>query len=549
MDNCNFKFINNKRVLLYKGASFKFCAPQSNKTSIFKCMVTSCQAKVKLNPAKTRILDGVFVHTGHSPRPSNSSPTVTSNKENSNLNIVHSQSKSNHDKPNMMKVNPPKNQLSNRITQSSPNPSIVNKSTAAIQTPDNNLNKSKLPDKAVDNNLTDTSDNDSSDQHIASSILLIQRIEKLEIEIKKLTNKVDELSINANHSQSKLNHANSNSVQPQNENLSILNNSIKRVFFFSDSMGRGQYHNLKLYAGKKCKVFTMIKSGAKFADVIDSIPAICHDAGKDDAIIIVGGTNNLPNISPEQLSLKKLEPLAKRTNIVVCGISTRYDNSKINSKVPSANAILSRESKSLKCQFFDAQLFLKRNHFTRHGLHLNNGGKIVFALKCIEFIKQHICNVPLCDVSNERGSTNSIHSSVHHETLAHRLSSLEMYDNPMVPGSSTSRHDNSPTHMFHATDQHNLSEDMFADTVIDISDIYVPPSHQESFPDFDVALGLANELDNTYVLDQSPESTFSFNPRVMKPNSEVTSIPTIIPNMTRTPSSTFGGGQEETPKM
>lgn len=83
----------------------------------------------------------------------------------------------------------------------------------------------------------------------------------------------------------------------------------------------------------------MSKSGALFREVVGSITEVFTNLSKKDAVIIFGGTNDVPRLLPilsltdrphgfssSPLDFSPLIELSSKTNIIVCTIPFRDDH-------------------------------------------------------------------------------------------------------------------------------------------------------------------------------------------------------------------------------
>uniref|UniRef100_A0A8D8QCL3 Uncharacterized protein n=1 Tax=Cacopsylla melanoneura TaxID=428564 RepID=A0A8D8QCL3_9HEMI len=74
--------------------------------------------------------------------------------------------------------------------------------------------------------------------------------------------------------------------------------AFKRVFIVSDSMGRDLSFHLKRNLSNDTQVLSHAKSGALFGEVVAAIPDVCSNLGKDDAVIVIAGANDIPLLPP-----------------------------------------------------------------------------------------------------------------------------------------------------------------------------------------------------------------------------------------------------------
>lgn len=110
----------------------------------------------------------------------------------------------------------------------------------------------------------------------------------------------------------------------------------------------------------------------------------CRDQyGRDDFIILLAGTNDIPFLCPESLDkfLEKAVPVFYQKNVIICGVPYMYNRNDLFTNIFATNLHLQTKSSSYGYYYLDSNIFLARSDFTRHGLHFNQSGKINFCKK------------------------------------------------------------------------------------------------------------------------------------------------------------------------
>lgn len=220
-------------------------------------------------------------------------------------------------------------------------------------------------------------------------LLLNEKIKHLESLNEALVNKISDL-ISGNNATSTLNGNSSSNVPlvKKIENLSInasLSNKnvfFNRIFIFTDSMGRNISHFLKERVPKSTEVFSLVKPGAKFSDIVSPIPSFCSDFTKNDVIIVMGGSNDFESCAPNSainLKISNLNTLSSCTNIILHNVPYRFDQkAHLSSNIYETNQSFKFKSKhNENFHYLGTNSTLMRYHFTRHGFHLNKKGKKV----------------------------------------------------------------------------------------------------------------------------------------------------------------------------
>lgn len=115
----------------------------------------------------------------------------------------------------------------------------------------------------------------------------------------------------------------------------------------------------------------------------------------DDWMVVLGGANGLTQCDCEMdESVRELSDLANtvnKTNKQVLIVETPYrfnvNNHNINRRIKQQNNTLKHTCDRLGFPFVRINRYLSRNHYTKHGLHLNQNGKDVLAGHIINAIQ------------------------------------------------------------------------------------------------------------------------------------------------------------------
>ncbi|KAL1447349.1 hypothetical protein WDU94_008901 [Cyamophila willieti] len=203
---------------------------------------------------------------------------------------------------------------------------------------------------------------------------------------------------------------------------SLTSLPFKRVFIVSDSIGRDLSFHMKRNFTGDTLIQSSVKSGALFGEVVTSILDVFPNLNKDDAVIVIGGANDIPLLPPilpscshgfssRSLNFNPLSELSSRTNVIVCTIPYRYDHhANLSTNIYNTNqGILFRACK-YNVLSFDLNKFLSRRHFTRHGLHLNKFGKATLAKKLTSFLSDFEPEYPVSSINPVNESINSTFS-------------------------------------------------------------------------------------------------------------------------------------------
>lgn len=202
-----------------------------------------------------------------------------------------------------------------------------------------------------------------------------------------------------------------NSQLQKNVNSKKINKNInsegRKVLMLTDSHGR----NLQtLVQDHLCdvNVCSFVKPGAKINDVLleNNLESFTRDYTDHDVIVVIGGTNDIDELSPFQLSMHKamdkLEKLSSRTNVVLLEIMKRFDMN-YDEEIGIANNILYSRCEKIKnnhrISFVQTNKDLERADYTKHGLHLRVRGKRKLASSLTRIIEDMVGRVS--DIDNQ----------------------------------------------------------------------------------------------------------------------------------------------------
>jgi hypothetical protein len=158
---------------------------------------------------------------------------------------------------------------------------------------------------------------------------------------------------------------------------------------------RGCADVLKKKLNSEFEISGIVKPGAKAKDVLNT--RIDEGMSKNDAIVICAATNDISKNEAKE-GLRNIINFVKHnshTNIIVMEILHRHDLvnwSCVNKEIEQFNRQLTKRLR-LDDQVSIRRLNLDRQHFTRHGMHLNYKGKEVMCKQIAELIQQKIDTV------------------------------------------------------------------------------------------------------------------------------------------------------------
>ena len=157
----------------------------------------------------------------------------------------------------------------------------------------------------------------------------------------------------------------------------------KRVLILADSQGRNCSDKLANALGSEYEVTGIIKPGATYQTVTNSVQKLCEDFNENDTVIVLAGTNDIFKCNDNDVlsAVVPLVKLSEQTKVILNPIPHRYDNENANYEIDylneemhkRVNSCTEKNSKNLQINF-DVER-MSRFCFTRHGLHFTNHGK------------------------------------------------------------------------------------------------------------------------------------------------------------------------------
>lgn len=196
-----------------------------------------------------------------------------------------------------------------------------------------------------------------------------------------------------------VNSSNLNSPAPSRPKHHVRRPKGKNIFFESDSNGKEVGWSLSTALSKQSlsdlKVTATTRPGAPLVEVVKNAKKRVKDMSDDDWMVLLGGANQLSEcecgMTECMHEIKELGLELKQTNkqLIIVETPRRYNLSdkKTNYRIQKQNVKLKEISDKLGCPYIRLNDYLHREHFTKHGLHLNYRGKEVLADLIMSTIK------------------------------------------------------------------------------------------------------------------------------------------------------------------
>ena len=173
---------------------------------------------------------------------------------------------------------------------------------------------------------------------------------------------------------------------------SVTKNKLRRhkIAMIGDSFLRGIRENVELSLSDKFGIYSMVKPGCELNTLLESANSVLGSLTQRDIILICGGANDF-NSDKGESSIDRIVEFIKtnnHTNIVLTNVPVRYDfsyYSQENKGIRSFNKKLMEITKEHK-QVALKEIDMDRKYHTRHGLHFNKLGKLLFSNKIAQAI-------------------------------------------------------------------------------------------------------------------------------------------------------------------
>jgi lysophospholipase L1-like esterase len=174
----------------------------------------------------------------------------------------------------------------------------------------------------------------------------------------------------------------------------LNNNDRHNIIILGDSHVRGWAENMKDNLDENYSVTGMVNPGASITTLNDSLKDTSTTLKKKDIIVFCGGSNDVAR-NQSRKGLRYIANFVRKcahTNVVLLSVPHRHDLADWSCVNNEINTFNRKMLKMTKCYNHVTVLNSEQNreHFTRHGMHLNKKGKAEIAKRIIEACKQII---------------------------------------------------------------------------------------------------------------------------------------------------------------
>lgn len=212
----------------------------------------------------------------------------------------------------------------------------------------------------------------------------------------------------------------------------------KKILIMADSHGRGIAANLLASVKSEFSVTSIVKPGAKTREVLANTTNVSENLKKEDAIVIISGSNDVARNESKQIirSLAKNLPKLKNNKVCLIDVPKRHDlndQSCVNLEINNVNKKLKKLSKLYNNIELIETGKIDRKFFTNHGQHLNNLGKELLSDNIMSAIATGLNNVyktaiPLPHYSNLNRENSGIITQTVDSTNVNRGENQDQID-------------------------------------------------------------------------------------------------------------------------
>ncbi|KAF5284442.1 hypothetical protein FQR65_LT13549 [Abscondita terminalis] len=196
-----------------------------------------------------------------------------------------------------------------------------------------------------------------------------------------------------------------------------------KILVLADDHGRGLSDKLQQFNQNKFDITVLFKPKANYEQVVQDIIHLTKSFNKKDYVIIIGGSNSIA-----QTGFKKL----------VSQIDDKYDTYAVNRSIFNINQIMCDTVEKLiklgsNTTVVDINKNIVLNDYTRHGVHLNNKGKLNLCkilLNAVNNFKlqNHYTNLINVGIINNRTPIVSNHEEMIDPKILETVSSKQRVD-------------------------------------------------------------------------------------------------------------------------
>lgn len=168
-----------------------------------------------------------------------------------------------------------------------------------------------------------------------------------------------------------------------------------KVRLLTDSHGRSLCSKLHFRLSSSYDVMGEVRPSAKLSTVTGNMCSMVNMMGKNDFLVVYGGTNDLVSDSGcVRVVVKQFEDIIRNTtdtNLIIVGLPLRFDKPYLNYNISKINnEIMNYVSNFQHAKFISVGSIFDRSYYTSLGLHLNNLGKVYVVSQIASALSSHL---------------------------------------------------------------------------------------------------------------------------------------------------------------
>jgi hypothetical protein len=203
-----------------------------------------------------------------------------------------------------------------------------------------------------------------------------------------------------------------------------------KAILIGDSHARGCAEKLSNYLGKAYEVIGYVSPNAGLDVITNSAKEEIDQLTQKDVMIVCGGTNNISkNESDKGLRyVTQLVHNKRNTNMIIINAPHRFDleeSSCVNKEVKVFNRKLN-EIVERYSHVKAVDMSTKRDHYTRHGLHMNKTGKDWITRKTADVINKLFATSKPAPITPEQREMVKDNPGKNNEETERKTTTLEM---------------------------------------------------------------------------------------------------------------------------
>ena len=184
-----------------------------------------------------------------------------------------------------------------------------------------------------------------------------------------------------------------NYLQSTRQDISKHRDGRPRVVILGDSHARGIASELLQQSNHQISATGYVKPNAGLTELLRTAKSDLHKLSSRDAVIVIGGSNDIGKgkLKTNLTSIVKFLDDLQHTNVIFTEIPARYDigaSPWIHEQIKQYNKKLGKVTKSNK----QVKLIrtTNREHYTKHGVHLNSRGKDSMAKEMLTNLQDNL---------------------------------------------------------------------------------------------------------------------------------------------------------------